>query len=68
MEKSKIKTLPMVEFSKMEYKRPDIEKYEKDMTALFKEFDEAKTAGIPHYKEYKILSRQSSHLLQSCCL
>ena len=28
----------------MEYKRPDVEKYEKDMTALFKEFDEAKTA------------------------
>ena len=44
MNKSKIKALPMVEFSKMEYKRPDIEKYEKDMTALFKEFDEAKTA------------------------
>ena len=44
MEKSKIKTLPMVEFSKMEYKRPDIEQYERDMTALFKEFDEAKTA------------------------
>ena len=44
MEKSKIKALPMVEFSKMEYKRPDVEKYEKDMTALFKEFDEAKTA------------------------
>ena len=44
MEKSKIKALPMVEFSKMEYKRPDIEKYEKDMVSLFKEFDEAKTA------------------------
>ena len=44
MNKSKIKALPMVEFSKMEYKRPDVEKYEKDMTALFKEFDEAKTA------------------------
>lgn len=44
MKKSKIAGLPMVEFSKMEYRRPDIEKYEKDIYAVFKKFDEAKTA------------------------
>lgn len=44
MGKNKIKSLPMVEFSKMEYKRPDIEQYEKDVVSLFKKFDEAKTA------------------------
>ncbi|MGP1437993.1 MAG: M3 family oligoendopeptidase [Treponema sp.] len=44
MDKSKIKALPMVEFTKMEYKRPDIKKYEADFNALMKAFDEAKTA------------------------
>ena len=44
MEKSKVPSLPMVEFSKMEYKRPDVEKYEKDMKSIFDRFKEAKTA------------------------
>ena len=44
MEQTKVKGLPMVEFSKMEYKRPDIEKYEKDIQDLFNRFDGATTA------------------------
>ena len=44
MDKNNIKPLPMVEFSKMEYKRPDIEKYERDLNQLFTEFDSATTA------------------------
>ena len=43
MEKSKIKALPMKEFSQIEYKRPDIKKYEQDMKEIFKGLDEAKS-------------------------